>query len=108
MSNERQSYRSLAVPEKIAMALSGHKTRSVFDRYNNVSKSDVKDAAAKLDSYLAKKTKPHAKGRSARVGPLQAHKGAAGMVGCSVGVPSGGLRPLSHVSGFVSLVLLRL
>jgi hypothetical protein len=77
MSNERQSYRSLAVSEKIAMALSGHKTRSVFDRYNNVSKSDVKHAAAKLDSYLAKKTKPHAKGRSARVGPLQAHKGAA-------------------------------
>jgi integrase len=37
------------VPEKIAMTMTGHKTRSVFERYNITSGADLKDAAAKLD-----------------------------------------------------------
>ena len=42
------------VPERIAMLLTEHKTRAVFDRYNIVNEQGLLTAGQRLAAYLDK------------------------------------------------------
>ncbi|MBI3782615.1 MAG: tyrosine-type recombinase/integrase [Deltaproteobacteria bacterium] len=59
------------IPERVCMALSGHKTRAIFDRYNIVSESDLTAAADRLQEHI--ESQP----TTARVVPLRSAKQGA-------------------------------
>ena len=43
------------IPRNIAMSITGHRTESVYRRYDIVSDRDLKQAATKLESYIGEK-----------------------------------------------------
>ena len=46
------------VPERVAMTITGHKTRAMFDRYHIVSPGDLQEAARKLTGTVRAQTPP--------------------------------------------------
>ncbi len=61
------------IPERVAMLISGHRTRSVFDRYHIVSESDLREAAKRLAALNNGSTDRHRSvaGGPAAAGPME-------------------------------------
>jgi integrase len=56
------------VPERVAMTLTGHKTRCIFDRYNIVNERELFSAGEQLVRYLSRAaTRPRSRGGRASV-----------------------------------------
>jgi len=51
------------VPERVAMELTGHKTRAVFDRYNIVNERDLRDGVSRLAALHAARPERRAGGQ---------------------------------------------
>lgn len=45
------------VPEQVAMKVTGHKTREMFERYNIVVDDDVREAGLRVEAYTNPKSK---------------------------------------------------
>ena len=61
-----------SVPERVAMLLTGHKSRAIFDRYNIIHEQELLEAGDQLVAYLAQQApaaparrRPHAVGPAA-------------------------------------------
>ena len=59
-----------SVPERVAMLLTGHKTRAIFDRYNIINEQELLEAGDQLVEYLAQHAQATLAGGPTRPAPL--------------------------------------
>ena len=60
-----------SVPERVAMLLTGHKSRAIFDRYNIINEQELLEAGDQLVAYLAQQAQAP-RGRSHPASPRTA------------------------------------
>jgi hypothetical protein len=54
-----RNMRRQGIAEKVAMTISGHRTRSVFERYNIIDQADLKEAVARIEQGALRRVKGH-------------------------------------------------
>lgn len=57
----------VGVRQRVALSISGHKTRSILDRYNIVSDRDLRDATPRTQDYLIATAAEEAKRKPAEM-----------------------------------------
>ena len=66
-----------SVPERVAMLLTGHKTRAIFDRYNIINEQELLEAGDQFVAYLAQQARtPRAPPRPSAACDAPQRKGA--------------------------------
>ena len=62
----RNMVEKIGMSEKRAMEISGHKTRSCFERYHIVSLADIQESGAKMDKWIKEQRGSKPKGPASR------------------------------------------